>query len=66
MKLGKTTLAVIGATHLLASSAVLAQDEGPSGPFDISNFSMTVWGTTQYMFRGISNSDGPAMQVSVD
>ncbi|MGQ0659029.1 MAG: TorF family putative porin [Chromatiales bacterium] len=27
---------------------------------------MTVWGTTDYMFRGISNSDGPAIQASID
>lgn len=37
-----------------------------TGPFATGNFSSTVWLTNQYMFRGISNSDGPAVQGSLD
>jgi len=67
MKLRRLTLGLLGAAQLFASTAS-AQEEaaGPSGPFDVANFSMTIWGTTEYMFRGVSNSDGPAIQASID
>jgi uncharacterized protein (TIGR02001 family) len=66
MKLRSTALSLLGAASLLAAANASAEDAAPTSPFDISNFSMTLWGTTEYMFRGISNSDGPAFQGSID
>lgn len=37
-----------------------------TGPFATQNFSSTIYLTTNYIFRGISNSDGPAIQGSLD
>ncbi len=67
MKLRKSTLGLLGAAQLaVAVNGFAEESAGPTGPLDIGNFSMTLWGTTEYMFRGISNSDGPAIQGSVD
>jgi uncharacterized protein (TIGR02001 family) len=65
--------------HLLTRTAVLAlavsgssafaqESVAPeeTGLFATKNFSATVALTNQYMFRGISNSDGPAIQGSFD
>ena len=51
-----------------SSAPVLAQDAAPAdaGPLAASNFSSTLAFTTNYMFRGISNADGPAVQGSMD
>ncbi|MGH9891995.1 MAG: TorF family putative porin, partial [bacterium] len=37
-----------------------------TGPFASQNFTSTVYLTTDYRFRGISNTDGPAIQGSID
>ncbi len=67
MKMRHLALCLAGALQLYASNAANAQDDaGPTGPLDIGNFSTTIYGTTQYMFRGITNSDGPAIQASID
>lgn len=66
MKLHTATLSLLGAASLVAATNVIAEDAGPTGPLDISNFSTSLWFTTEYMFRGISNSDGPAFQGSLD
>jgi hypothetical protein len=57
--------AAVLATTTLAGTA-RAQDAGPSGPFAEGNFSATAILTTDYRFRGISNSDGFAFQGSFD
>jgi hypothetical protein len=46
---------------LATLAAVPAHAEEESGPFAVQNFSSTIYLTNQYMFRGISNSDGPAI-----
>jgi len=66
MKMRHLALCLAGAAQLYAGSTIAQEDAGPTGPLDIGNFSTTIWGTTEYMFRGISNSDGPAIQASVD
>lgn len=66
MRLCTIALGILTAGQLLAASTALAQDEAPAGPLDLGNFSTTLYLTNQYMFRGISNSDGPAIQGSVD
>lgn len=58
--------AAVLATTCVAGTAQ-AQDAGaPAGPFADSNFSATAILTTDYRFRGISNSDGFAFQGSFD
>jgi uncharacterized protein (TIGR02001 family) len=62
---------VRGATvFALAAFGVLGHCEEAApeetGPFATDNFSSTIYLTNEYMFRGISNSDGPAIQGSVD
>ncbi len=37
-----------------------------TGPFASQNFTSTVYLTTDYRFRGISQTDGPAIQGSID
>ena len=56
---------------LLASAwsfhpAYAEEAEEESGPFAIQNFTSTIYLTNDYRFRGISNSDGAAIQGSVD
>lgn len=53
------SLWIAGAVH--AEQAAVS-----SGPFAIDNFTTTVKLTTDYRARGISNSDGPAIQGSLD
>lgn len=67
-RMHKYFAAVVMALALTAQAplAFAEEEAGPSGPFDKANFSATIWGTNEYMFRGISNSDGPAFQASVD
>jgi uncharacterized protein (TIGR02001 family) len=55
-------LATYGASALCEEAA--APEE--TGPLASGNFSSTIYFTNEYMFRGISNSDGPAIQGSVD
>lgn len=55
-------LAVFG-PNALADDAAAPEE---TGPFATGNFSSTIYFTNEYMFRGISNSDGPAIQGSVD
>lgn len=63
-------MAGVASLALAAFSAnALSQDAEASaetGPFASDNFSSTIWLTTNYMFRGVSNSDGPAIQGSLD
>lgn len=49
-----------------AASAAVADDAAPAGPFAPENFSGNVALTSDYRFRGISNSNGPAVQGGVD
>lgn len=58
------TAVVLCALSVNATGAEATPPE--SGPFAADNFSATLWLTTNYMFRGISNSDGPAVQGSFD
>ena len=51
-------------TPVFAQEAAAAAED--NGPLAAKNFTSTVYLTTNYMFRGISNSDGPAVQGSVD
>ena len=37
-----------------------------AGPLATQNFSSTIYLTTDFRFRGISNTDGPALQGSID
>lgn len=60
----------VAALALAAFSANVLSDEAAApeetGPFASGNFSSTLYLTNEYMFRGISNSDGPAVQGSMD
>lgn len=60
----------VAALALAAFSASVLSDEAAApeetGPFASGNFSSTLYLTNEYMFRGISNSDGPAVQGSMD
>ena len=70
----KRILTGLTAISLVALSAAGRCDEAvaapaapaETGPFATGNFSSTLSFTTNYMFRGISNSDGPAIQGSFD
>lgn len=66
MKIRSLSLGLLAATQLATASMNATAQESSGGPLDIANFSTTLWGTTDYVFRGISNSDGPAIQGSVD
>src|SRR3990172_2608137 len=57
-----TLLAALGLGLMPAAYA----DGEDGGPLAIENFSTTLWFSNQYLFRGISNSDGPTGQGSVD
>lgn len=60
---------LIASAILLACSSapVFAQEAAAdAGPLAAANFSSTLAFTTNYMFRGISNADGPAVQGSMD
>ncbi len=48
------------------AAPVAAAIVADSGIFALKNFSSSIYLTTNYMFRGISNSDGPAIQGSLD
>jgi uncharacterized protein (TIGR02001 family) len=62
-----SVLGLLIAAQLAAAPAVMAEEEaGPTSALDISNFSLSTWFTNNYMFRGISNSDGPSGQGSLD
>jgi uncharacterized protein (TIGR02001 family) len=61
---GVATLALAAFSLNALSEEAAAPEE--TGPFASGNFSSTIWLTNNYMFRGISNSDGPAIQGSVD
>jgi len=59
------TAMAAGGLLFTVSASVLA--DGSSGPLDPKNFSATATFTTDYVFRGISNTtNGPAMQGSFD
>ncbi len=65
----KTLITSVAALAFAVFSATAWSEEAApeeTGPLAASNFTGTVWLTNQYMFRGISNSDGPAVQGSVD
>jgi len=65
MKKLLTTIAA-GSMLFATSCAILAADE-ESGPFAASNFSATLYITTDYIFRGVSfTGQEPAMQGSFD
>ena len=51
-------------TPVFAQEAAAAAED--NDPLAAKNFTSTVYLTTNYMFRGISNSNGPAIQGSVD
>jgi len=53
---------------LAASGNALCAEEAPAdtGPLAADNFSATLALMNDYLFRGISNSDGPAIQGSLD
>lgn len=61
---GVATLALAAFSLNAFSEEAAAPEE--TGPFASGNFSSTIWLTNEYMFRGISNSDGPAVQGSMD
>lgn len=61
---GLTVCAAVAMFGNSVSAEEAAAEE--TGPFASSNFTSTVYLTNQYMFRGISNSDGPAIQGSLD
>ena len=48
------------------AAPVAAAPAADSDMFALKNFSSSIYLTTNYMFRGISNSDGPAIQGSLD
>lgn len=58
---GAAALALAG-----LSAGALAEDAAPAGPFAPENFSGNVALTSDYRFRGISNSDGWAIQGGMD
>ncbi|MGH8596616.1 MAG: TorF family putative porin, partial [Gammaproteobacteria bacterium] len=62
------TSATAMAFAALSAGALCEEAAAPeeTGPFASGNFSSTIYLTNEYMFRGISNSDGPAIQGSVD
>ena len=61
---GVATLALAAFSANVLSDEAAAPEE--TGPFASGNFSSTLYLTNEYMFRGISNSDGPAVQGSMD
>lgn len=64
-KLFSGAIAIALAT--LGTNAVWAEDApAETGPFASDNFSSTLYLSNQYMFRGISNTDGGTVQGSVD
>ena len=72
MKMRVTGAAAL-ALATFTSASVLAQEAAAPTPtpeetgwLATKNFSSTIYLTTDYMFRGISNSDGPAIQGSID
>ena len=66
--------AAAAATFAALSMSVAAEDAAApaaappaeTGPLATANFTSTIYLTTNYIFRGISNSDGPAIQGSLD
>jgi uncharacterized protein (TIGR02001 family) len=58
--------ATLTSASVLAQEAATAPAPEETGLLAAKNFSTTIWLTTDYMFRGISNSDGPAIQGSLD
>lgn len=65
MKHSSLVTAIVAA--MCAAGAVHAEEAAaPAGPFAAENFSGTVKLTTDFRARGISNSDGPAIQGSLD
>ncbi len=61
---GIAALALAAFSANALSDAAAAPEE--TGPFASGNFSSTLYLTNEYMFRGISNSNGPAVQGSMD
>ena len=60
------SVAALGASLLGASVAALAEDKAPTGPFG-GNIAGTLGFTTDYVFRGISQTDNnPAVQGSLE
>ncbi len=57
---------LIFSTACFFHSAYAQEAVEETGPFASQNFTGTVYFTTDYRFRGISNSDGPAIQGSLD
>ncbi|HTT08524.1 MAG TPA: TorF family putative porin [Gammaproteobacteria bacterium] len=55
--------AILSLTAFTAPPMASADD---AGPLAISNFNADLYFTNQYMFRGISNTEGPAIQGDVN
>lgn len=65
--MNRSSLATAILAALCAGGIAHAEEAAaPSGPFAAENFSATMRLTSDYRARGISNSDGPAIQGSVD
>jgi hypothetical protein len=63
----RSSLATAILATFCAAGVVHAEEAAaPSGPLSAENFTSTVRLTTDYRARGISNSDGPAIQGSLD
>jgi hypothetical protein len=62
----RTTLSSAIVAALIALPSAHAEEAAKSGIFAAENFSATMKLTNDYRARGISNSDGPAIQGSVD
>ncbi|MGH8609015.1 MAG: TorF family putative porin [Gammaproteobacteria bacterium] len=62
----RTTILLSLASACIYHPACAEESEEESGPFASQNFSSTIYLMNDYRFRGISNSDGPAIQGSLD
>jgi len=62
----RSSLATAVFAAMCAAGAAQAEDSAPAGAFAAENFSATMRLASDYRARGISNSDGPAIQGSVD
>jgi hypothetical protein len=66
MNLNAKLLSTAVLAALSAGVAHAQEEEAPAGVFAAQNFTTTIALTTDYRFRGISNSDGPAISGSFD
>lgn len=65
-KMRRTTILLSLASACIYHPACAEETKAESGPFASQNFSSTIYLMNDYRFRGISNSDGPAIQGSLD